>query len=76
MIKITNELETKVVTQGAYENFYKPLGFTIIGAKKETKKEEPKEKVVSEVEKDKVIQEDEIVEEKSLKNDRYDSKRK
>lgn len=76
MIKITNKIETKVVTQGAYENFYKSLGFEPVDSKQETKKEETKEIVVPEVKEKKVIQEDEIVEEKSLKNDRYNSKRK
>ena len=44
MIKITNDKETKIVTRGAYNSFYKPLGFKIIGEstiKKEIK-EEPK----------------------------------
>ena len=30
MIKITNGTTNKEVTKGAYENFYKPLGYTIV----------------------------------------------
>lgn len=42
MVKITNKLDTKVVTKGAYESFYKPLGYEIVD-EKSTKvvKEEP-----------------------------------
>ena len=30
MIKIVKDTNVKVVTKGAYENFYKPLGYTIM----------------------------------------------
>lgn len=35
MIKITNNKETKVVTTGAYNSFYKRLGFEIVSDKKQ-----------------------------------------
>lgn len=34
MIKITDKNTTKIVTRGAYESFYKPLGFNIVDEKK------------------------------------------
>lgn len=37
MVTITNDKETKVVTKGAYNSFYKPLGFNIIDVKQSTK---------------------------------------
>lgn len=43
MIKITNSTETKTVTKGAYENFYKPLGFTVVNDGKPITKAEVKE---------------------------------
>lgn len=67
MIKITDNKITKVVTRGAYESFYKPLGFNIVNEKKtivaveepkkvvETKKIEETEKV--EIKEDKVDEE-------------------
>lgn len=33
MIKITNDGVTKVVTHGAYESLYKPLGYKIVEPK-------------------------------------------
>ncbi len=30
MVTITNNNDKKVVTMGAYENFYKPLGYEIV----------------------------------------------
>lgn len=30
MIKITNGTTNKEVTKGAYENFYKPLGYVVV----------------------------------------------
>lgn len=34
MIKITNDIETKTVTKGAYNSFYKRLGFRVISINK------------------------------------------
>lgn len=34
MIKITNDRETKTVTKGAYNSFYKHLGFRVISINK------------------------------------------
>lgn len=47
MIKISNGTTNKNVTKGAYENFYKPLGYSIVNdGNKELKKEvEIKEEV-------------------------------
>jgi hypothetical protein len=47
MIKIVKDKVEKNVTKGAYENFYKPLGYTIVNdGNKELKKEvEIKEEV-------------------------------
>lgn len=43
MIKITHNGNTKVVTHGAYESFYKPLGYTVVVDKKpEVQKSEPR----------------------------------
>ena len=42
MIKITNNKETKVVTKGAYNSFYKPLGFKIVETNKMSTKIENK----------------------------------
>ena len=57
MIKIYKDKSEKYVTRGAYENFYKPLGYTIVGDSNqkrevETKKEEIKEEVKEVVIKD------------------------
>lgn len=68
MIKISNGIETKVVTKGAYENFYKPLDFNIVNDEKPT--------IKNNVEK-KVVKEDEVVEHKeSLKEEKDSFKRK
>lgn len=39
MIKIIKENNEKTVTKGAYENFYKPLGYIIVDDKQPLKKE-------------------------------------
>ena len=39
MIKIIKENNEKTVTKGAYEDFYKPLGYIIINDKQPSKKE-------------------------------------
>lgn len=39
MIKIIKENNEKTVTKGAYENFYKPLGYIIVNDKQPSKKE-------------------------------------
>lgn len=46
MIRIYKNKDIKVVTKGAYENFYKSLGYNIILDVKEDKKEIVKEPVV------------------------------
>ena len=46
MIRIYKDRDTKVVTKGAYEQFYKSLGYNIILDVKEDKKEIVKEPVV------------------------------
>ena len=67
MIKITNNKETKTVTKGAYNSFYKPLGFTVIEDKK-NKSNEGKEKIVN----DKVADKQESV----TNDDKTNEKRK
>lgn len=64
MIKIFKDKDVKVVTKGAYESFYKPLGYNTMNDKKEVKpieksksdneiKKEIKEEISKEVNKDK-----------------------
>lgn len=65
MIKITNNKETKTVTKGAYNSFYKPLGFTIVEDKK-NKSNEGKEKTVN----DKVTDKQESVTNDDKTNDK------
>lgn len=46
MIKINKENDTKVVTQGAYKNYYEHLGYKIVSDKKSINKEvEPKKEI-------------------------------
>lgn len=58
MVRITNGTTQKYVTNGAYEDFYKPIGYYIIGEKQEKRevetpiieiKEEPKQEIKEEV---------------------------
>lgn len=65
MITITNDKETKTVTKGAYNSFYKPLGFTVIEDKK-NKNNESKEKTVN----DKVTDKQESVTNDDKTNDK------
>ena len=65
MIIITNNKETKTVTKGAYNSFYKPLGFTVIEDKK-NKNNEGKEKTVN----DKVTDKQESVTNDGKTNDK------
>lgn len=65
MITITNNKETKTVTKGAYNSFYKPLGFTVIEDKK-NKNNESKEKTVN----DKVTDKQESVTNDDKTNDK------
>ena len=65
MITITNNKETKTVTKGAYNSFYKPLGFTVIEDKK-NKNNEGKEKTVN----DKVTDKQESVTNDDKTNDK------
>lgn len=39
MIKIIKENNEKIVTKGAYEDFYKPLGYIIVNDNQPSKKE-------------------------------------
>lgn len=53
MVSITNGTTNKVVTKGAYENFYKPLGYEIIVDTNNKKREvEVKEEVKKETKKE------------------------
>ena len=73
MIKITNKGNTKVVTEGAYENFYKPLGFTIVNENEPTVKTND----IKEFKKDEVTKkDDEVIKKKSSKDVKSSSKRK
>lgn len=49
MIKISNGITNKEVTKGAYENFYKPFGYNIVGNKEVKREVEQKEEVKEEV---------------------------
>lgn len=46
MIRIYKDDIKKYVTKGAYESFYKPLGYKIVLENKPRKIEEPKEKEI------------------------------
>ena len=46
MIRIYKDNDNKYVTKGAYETFYKPLGYKIVLDIKPQKIEEPKEKKI------------------------------
>lgn len=70
MIKITNNKETKVVTTGAYNSFYKRLGFEIVSDKKQAStksdnKEVEKPVVEQEPQKEKIELDDKKSEKKS-----------
>lgn len=71
MLKITNKLQDKemIVTKGAYENFYKSLGYTIVG-KKEDIEPSPvsSEPIIKSENKEKSV--------KSLESKKEESKRK
>lgn len=45
MIRIYKDNDKKYVTQGAYESFYKPLGYKTIMEEKPQKIEEPKKEI-------------------------------
>lgn len=49
MIKIVKDKSEKYVTRGAYENFYKPLGYTIVGDSNKKREVEVKEEIKEEV---------------------------
>lgn len=50
MIKISDGRTNKEVTKGAYENFYKPFGYHIVGEEKKNREvEKPKEEIKQEV---------------------------
>lgn len=49
MIKIIKDKSEKFVTRGAYENFYKPLGYTIVGDSNKKREVEVKEEIKEEV---------------------------
>ena len=42
MIRVFKDRDNKLVTRGAYETFYKPLGYQIVIEEKKTVKVEPK----------------------------------
>ena len=66
MIKITDSKTTKIVTRGAYESFYKPLGFNIVDEKKTIMaKEEPKKAEIVEPKKVETKEDDKVDEEHS-----------
>ena len=70
MVKITNQKETKVVTMGAYNSFYKPLGFQIVTDKKEDSKK------VEEVKEEKVEKKETPKKEESDVENKSDEKKK
>lgn len=45
MITITNDKETKIVTKGAYNSFYKPLGFRLSSESTKSVKDDIKESI-------------------------------
>ena len=49
MIRIYKDNDNKYVTKGAYETFYKPLGYKIVLEVKPQKTEEPKVQLDEEV---------------------------
>ncbi len=54
MVKITNNKEVKIVTKGAYDSFYKPLGFKLV--EESTKKQEAKvEKIENKKSDEKIV---------------------
>ena len=66
MIKITDNKTTKIVTRGAYDSFYKPLGFNIVDEKKTIMaKEEPKKVEIVEPKKAETKENDKVDEEYS-----------
>ena len=65
MIRIFKDKDNKVVTRGAYETFYKPLGYQIVIEEKKAVKVEPKATVETTEPK-----EEEVVRVSSKKNKR------
>lgn len=55
MIKIFKDKSEKYVTRGAYENFYKPLGYTIVGDSNKKREVEVKEEIKEEVKEEEVV---------------------
>ena len=55
MLKIKKDNNEKIVTKGAYEDFYKPLGYIIVNDK-QTSKKEVEIKKSEELDKDKETQ--------------------
>jgi len=55
MIKIIKDKSEKFVTRGAYENFYKPLGYTIVGDSNKKREVEVKEEIKEEVKEEEVV---------------------
>lgn len=68
MIKITNNKETKIVTKGAYNSFYKPLGFKIVGESTINKEVKEQPKKVQEI-KEEPKKVEEIIEDKKDEED-------
>lgn len=71
MIKIISKLQDNemIVTQGAYENLYKSLGYTIVGeeVKKEVLTPAPIVEKEEEIEEEKPVKSEEIEEEEEVK---------
>lgn len=51
MIKIQKENDTKIVTQGAYREYYEHLGYEIINEKKPLEKKEVEKKTETKTDK-------------------------
>lgn len=49
MITISKGKDTKIVTKGAYEQFFKPLGYTTVEKKAEVKEAKVTEEIKEEV---------------------------
>lgn len=78
MLKVFKEGHVAVVTRGAYEDIYKPLGYTIASDKEENKPEIVENNVEEKVsENDEVMEQTEEVEENKVDNEiKQNNKRK
>lgn len=63
MVRITNGTTNKYVTNGAYECFYKPIGYYIVGEEQENREvESPKIEIAIKEEPKQEVKEEEIIE--------------